>query len=131
MIKETFHKLKDIWTDIKIYLQRAMSYLIILNSIMLMFLFLDKLKEMGLEFSFKKYYVPMCIVFIILLIFVGYLDTKLGFFKEEAKRAASRNPYFTETLENVKQINERLEKIENSLCKSDKAGEETDSGTGE
>jgi hypothetical protein len=42
------------------------------------------------------------------MILFGYLEDKAGFYREESKAAAKRNPYFNEILE-------RLDKIEKKL----------------
>ena len=44
------------------------------------------------------------------MIFVGFIDDRLGFHKEEHRAMQKKNPYFSEIIE-------RLDKIENQLKK--------------
>ena len=120
-MKKILIKFRTIWTEFKIFLGRANSYIVIANAAMLLFLVLDKFKDIMLfPFDLRKYYIPICIISIIFMAVIGWLDTKLGFYREESERASHRNPYFTEIKSHVEKINERLEKIEDSLYKSDK-----------
>ena len=107
-----FNKLISFWTEIKIYLARANSYLIIMNSGALMFLLLDKLKAYGVNINIQLYGILICILGFSALIFIGWLDSKLGLFEQESKRASDRNPYATETLKNTKLILEKLNQHE-------------------
>lgn len=119
------------WTESKIYLARAASYAIILNSLGIIFLVLDKLKVYGINLDLKIYGPIVVILGLVGMIIIGYLDTKLGFFEYEAKRNTDRNPYLMEIVTKVREINTRLERLENSLHKSDLPAEETNRRTGQ
>ena len=111
MRRSTLKKLVDIrriFTELKIDLQRSLSYVAILNSGMILFLLLSKLQDYGFQIHITKWFFPIFVLSIILMIFVGYLDHRLGFHREEARMSSARNPYFEE-------IVERLDKIERKL----------------
>ena len=105
-----FADMRRIFTRNKIFIQRAMGYMTILNSGMILFLLLSKLQEYGIQIHITKWFFPIFIVSVFLMILIGYLDFKLGVHKEEFKLAQKQNPYFTE-------INDRLERIEKVLSK--------------
>ena len=108
---DTFKKIRGGWTEFKLYLNRANSYIIIINTCMLLFLMISRLKDYGWEIS-KTNIVFIFLVLISGLILLGWLDTKLGFFSEEAKRRADRNPYWKEALDGIHNIEKKLEKLE-------------------
>jgi len=110
-----FKKFKTGLAELKIYLARTNSYIIIINSAMLLFLMLDKAKDYGINLDLKKYGIFVFILAYGSIIFIGWMDTKLGFFKEEARRNSLRNPYFTEIREYVEKIDKRLDDIEKRM----------------
>ena len=84
-------KKKNVWkyiiekiTIIKFYIQRSSVYLSIGNSIMLIFLLLGRF---GIKISINKIWQYILIItgWIILMIFIGYMDNKLGLYKKEIK----------------------------------------------
>lgn len=92
----------------KLFIQRAKSYLTVVNSGMILFLFLSQLEKYGININIKQWIIPIFAITLILLLIFGYLEDRLGFYQEEARAQAKRNPYF-------KEINDRLERIENKL----------------
>lgn len=98
-----------LWTEVKIYLSRANSYLIILNTGALLFLMLDKVKSYGINIPLS-WYILISMLGFALLIIIGRIDSSSGLFEYESKRASDRNPYLTETLQNTKEILARLNK---------------------
>lgn len=105
-----FHKLRETVSESKILIQRSMSYVSIINSGMILFLLLSRLQDYGLDIYITKWFIPIFILTILIMLFIGWLDTKLGFYSTETKRAQSRNPY-------MKEIISRLDKIEKKLDK--------------
>lgn len=97
----------------KIWIQRAMSWVTIANSGMILFLVLSKLQEYGVSIYITMWFIPLYIVVIILLMFLGYLEDKAGFFREEQRLSSLRNPYLVE-------ISRKLDRIEKELKKSRK-----------
>ena len=94
--------------ETKIRVQRSMSYISIINSGMILFLMLSRLKEFGINISLTQWFFPLFIASIFAAIAVGHMDIKLGFFREESGAVAKRNPVLTD-------IQNRLESIENKL----------------
>ena len=75
-----------------------------------LFLVLAKLQDYGVKIYITAYFVPIFAGIVLLMIFFGYLEDMAGFYREEARIDAKRNPYFLEIIE-------RLEKIEKKLSK--------------
>jgi len=75
-----------VFSEFKIYLTRAVTYVSIVNTGMIMYLFLSKVNDSG-SITLGKY--GMIIVFVVVMgiaITVGWLDTKFKFYHEELKR---------------------------------------------
>ncbi len=112
MAKEnSFQKMRKLLAETKIYIQRSLSYVAIVNSGMILFLMLSQLKAFGIDIPLGQWFFPLFIISIIGAIAVGYVDVKLGFFREESGARSKRDPVLGE-------IRERLAKIENKLNKS-------------
>ena len=92
----------------KMFINRAMGWISIANAGMLLFLTLSNLEKYGVDIRLTDWFIPIFIVTIILLGLFGFMEDKLGFFKEEIGVSARRNPFFTK-------IMERLDRIEASL----------------
>jgi L-asparagine transporter-like permease len=105
-----FFSIRKVLVYAKVWAQRTMSWIAVLNSAMILFLVLAKLQEYGYGLSIKKWFIPIFIALVILMIFFGYLEDKAGFHREEAHELSKRNPMMNEILE-------RLERIENKLGK--------------
>ena len=46
------------------------------------------------------------------MVVLGYLEDKFGFFEEETRVTAKRNPYFSQILEKLEDIDKRIKKLE-------------------
>lgn len=101
-----FFWFRKIFTISKVNMQRSMSYVSILNSGMILFLLLAKLQDYGIKIYITKWFFPIFILSMLLMMLVGYIDFKSGFHREEVRVTSSRNPYFKEIIERL----ERLEK---------------------
>jgi len=112
IMNKVFIAFRKIFTDVKIWLGRAQSYIAIINAGMIMFLFLDKFKEFGWDLELTKWFIPIFIGSMLVMTFVGYLDGALGFFREEQKLKADKNPYFVKIMREVRKVNERLDEME-------------------
>ncbi|MBW3019433.1 hypothetical protein KY329_04595 [Candidatus Woesearchaeota archaeon] len=108
MIKKFFIHSRELLTDSKIFIQRSLSYVAILNSGMILFLMLAKLENYGIDINLTKWFLPIFIMTVAGMITVGFIDTKLGFFAEEKRRIHNRDPH-------EKDIIRRLDKIEKLL----------------
>lgn len=93
---------------LKVYMDRSRMYSGYVQFFMMGWLFFN---------SFKSSLTPIFIrhplisglsgffLFIFGSMFVGWLDLKLGFFQEEAKRHSSLNPIYTEILQGIAEVN--------------------------
>ena len=88
----------------KIYYDRARMYVNMLQSLMIVTMFLE---ITGLHIR-PAWYIPLFIIFILAAMFVGYLDTKLGFRSEEMRNNTNHNPIQKEMLDSIRQIKEEL-----------------------
>lgn len=93
------NKIKNSLVMVKIYISRTMSYVSIINAGMIFYIFI---KGTNLNINMKIWFVPLILVGTFLLIFIGYIEDKLGFFKLEIELRQKRNPQITEILKEVK-----------------------------
>ncbi len=89
----------------KVWAQRTMSWMSIINSGMILFLVLAKLQDYGIKIAITRWFMPIFILIIVLMVLAGYIEDKAGFHREELKEITKRNPVY-------KEIIERLERIE-------------------
>jgi hypothetical protein len=87
-----------------------MSWISILNAGMLIFLVFSELKKYGIDIRITDWYIPFFLFTLLMMILLGYLEDKLGFYDEENKLVSEKNPYFTE-------IMDRLDRIERKISK--------------
>jgi len=90
------------------FYHRAISYISIINSSMILFILLDNLEKHGITINIKQWFFPIVIIGILGLVFIGYLEDKLGFYKAEQEKITQRNPQITEILEKIKLIEQRI-----------------------
>jgi len=63
-------------------------------------------------YEYKLVIVPILfIVYMLLLIFIGYMDTKLGFRQEEMRNNAAINPVMQELIRTVDEIRDEVKKL--------------------
>lgn len=103
--------IKKIFADIKIFIGRAQSYVSMLNSGMIFFLFLSKVKDAGyIHIELEKLMVVLFFITLLGMILIGFIEDKLKLHDEENKRVWDRNPH-------IKDIIARLERIETEIKK--------------
>lgn len=94
--------------NLKVYISRAGSYISMLNTGMILLLFLSQLKAYGFNINLTKWAIPLYCLTIILLIILGYLDNKLGIHKYEVSITQKQNTDIQEILKEIKEIKEKL-----------------------
>ena len=99
----------------KIYLDRARMYIGYINFVMIAYVFLNSFQKDEIR-SFldtnKLIIYPMImIVFIVVSLVLGRLDTKLGMRKEEMRNQATENPVTMEMLNSLYEIKEMQQKL--------------------
>ena len=92
----------------KVYLNRALSYAGLVNMALILFLALSNLEKYGIDIKLETWLIPVFLITFLALILFGYLEDRMGFFTEEQKVQALRNPQLTD-------IVKRLERIERKL----------------
>jgi hypothetical protein len=100
----------------KIYFDRSRMYIGYIQFFLIGIVFLQSFEdgEWGKLF-FKYAFVSLpvtLLLFVILSLFLGYLDTKLGFREEELRNLSKSNPVMMEMLDSLKEIKEKLRSIE-------------------
>ena len=87
-------------------------YIGYISFVMIAFMFLNDFKDQTIRnfLDENKWvtYPVMMVVFMLFSLILGRLDTKLGLRKEEMRNAAVENPVTMEILENIREINEKL-----------------------
>jgi hypothetical protein len=69
-----------------------------------------------LIFKYALISIPIALVlFIFLSLFLGYLDSKLGFREEELRNLSKSNPVMMDMLAQLKAINEKLKMLEDKI----------------
>ena len=70
----------------------------------------------GLLFKYAVISIPVILVlFVVLSLLLGYLDTKLGFREEELRNLSKSNPVMMEMLVSLKEIKEQLRTLEEKM----------------
>jgi hypothetical protein len=100
--------------DYKIYISRATSYIAIVNTGMILMLFLSKLEDYGMDIELQNWGLPIYIITLILCIFIGYLDVKLGLYKSEVGKSQQQNPQMLHIIEELKEIKDEIRKGRNN-----------------
>ena len=115
MIKQILLKVRDKFLKVKVYIGRSNSYVVLLNSGMILFLFLSRLKEMkiiNLDLS-NSFIATVIITFIVLIIF-GWLEVeKFSAFKREATVHFDNTPPFVEMKSKVDYLYNKSREKEN------------------
>ncbi|MBF8984758.1 hypothetical protein [Lentimicrobium sp. S6] len=107
----------------KIYIDRAKMYIGYIQFLMIAFVLLEAYKDssMGkLIFDNMLISIPIIfLIFIILSLLVGRIDTILGLREEELRNASSSNPVMREILKNIEEVKGEVQKLKSSIEKKD------------
>ena len=97
---------------VKQYIHRAITYASILNSGMLLFLVLSKMKEVGwVNFDIGKYIIPIFIFGLVILIGIGWIEMKIfKGFREESRISFNYTPQYVEMHKKINEIWDDLQK---------------------
>jgi len=111
-MKELLRKIRFKLFNVKFYMHRTTSYLALINSGMILFLFLSKLKEKNLIFfDIDKYFFVIIVIGFLLLIFIGWFEIRvLKGNQEEAKIQFNLNSEMAEMKKMVKDLWEERKK---------------------
>ena len=96
----------------KVYIDRARMYIGYIQFIMIAFVFLENYKNTNtgkLIFDNMLISIPIIfLVFILLSLLLGRIDTLLGLREEELRNSSASNPVMREILQNLEDIKEEL-----------------------
>ena len=99
----------------KIYFDRSRMYIGYIQFFLIGVVFLQSFKDKSWgEFIYQYALISipvLLILFILLSLFLGYLDSRLGFRAEELRNVSDTNPVLKEILISVKEIKKELEQI--------------------
>lgn len=105
----------------KVYIDRSKMYIGYVQFLLIIFVFIKSLGDNPVtEFVFTS---PMVAVPIILMIFVllslaiGYLDSRLGFREEEIRNHSKSNPVLMDIQKSLAALNDKVEKMEQNRKK--------------
>lgn len=102
----------------KIYFDRSRMYIGYIQFFLIGIVFLQSFEDGDWGKLFFKYAlvsIPVALLlFVILSLFLGYLDTKLGFREEELRNLSKSNPVMMEMLDSLKEIKEKLRSMEDN-----------------
>lgn len=92
----------------KIYIDRARMYIGYISFVMLGFVFLNSFQSDGirsyLDHNKLWIYPAIMVLFVVVSLFLGRLDTKLGMRREEMRNQANENPVTMEILSSLREI---------------------------
>jgi len=99
----------------KVYIDRAKMYIGYIQFLMIAFVLLEAYKDTSLgELIFNNMLISLPIiflVFILLSLIIGRLDTLFGFREEELRNASASNPVMREILSSVKEIQNDIKEM--------------------
>jgi preprotein translocase subunit SecG len=97
----------------KIYFDRSRMYIGYIQFFLIGIVFLQSFKEKALgELIFKNAIIAIpvgLILFVILSLILGWLDSKLGLREEEMRNLSKSNPIMMEMLSELKELNKKLD----------------------
>ncbi len=119
MVKMTiFERFRKLFVTNKIRIQRSLSYMSIANSGMILFLVLSNLqKQYKFDIYITKWFFPIYLFTLGLFLFVGWVDDKIGFHREEARTAASKNPMMVELMETISRLEKKVDSLNRKIKK--------------
>ncbi|MBN1639358.1 MAG: hypothetical protein JW866_10340 [Ignavibacteriales bacterium] len=103
----------------KIYFDRSRMYIGYIQFFLIGIVFLQSFKDKPwgeLVFKYALISIPIALLlFIFLSLVLGYLDSKLGLREEELRNLSKSNPVMMDLLNQLKEINEKIEKLDKKV----------------
>lgn len=103
-----FRRLRKVLIHTKMWMNRTLSWIAMLNSAMILFLVLSRLQDYGIKIYITAWFVPIYIGLVLLMILFGYIEDWAGFHREEVHTIAKRNPYFDDIVKRLERIEKKL-----------------------
>ena len=110
-MKHLLPKLRNFLVRIKVYLARSASYIAMVNTTMILFLFLSNLEKYGIDIEIRDLIIPIVILGVSVMVLFGFIEDKLGFYREEQKTTQSRSPYMNEIIERLERLETKIDKM--------------------
>ncbi len=104
-----FERMRSRIVHAKVFMNRALGYAALVNMALILFLALSNLEKYGIDIMLGKWLIPIFLLLFMGLIFVGYIEDKLGFFKEEQKVSSIRNPQLNDIIKRLERIERKLD----------------------
>ena len=99
----------------KVYFDRSRMYIGYVQFFLIGIVFIQSFKNEpwgDLIFKYALVSIPLLfIAFIFVSLFLGYLDSKLGFREEEMRNVSKSNPVMMEILESIKGLRKEIESL--------------------
>jgi hypothetical protein len=100
----------------KVYFDRSRMYIGYIQFFLIGIVFLRSYQDQAwgeLIFKYALITIPVgLIIFVIISLILGFLDSKLGFREEEMRNLSRSNPVMMEMLEQLKVLNAKIERLE-------------------
>lgn len=100
----------------KVYFDRSRMYIGYIQFFLVGVVFLQSFKDQRWSeflFTYALVSIPVALIlFLILSLLLGYLDTRLGLREEEMRNVSRSNPVMMEMLATLKEIREQLRSLE-------------------
>lgn len=117
-LKKIWYGFRTLLVDARIYLSRSQGWMSAMNSGMIVFLFLGRLKDAEVvNFELDKFFIIVYGGILVIMILWGWIDEKLGIYAEDAERQLTpdRNPVMAEIREGIKRIEEKVDRLEREV----------------
>lgn len=116
-MKQFFNFIRSILVDIKIYIARTMGWIGMVNSLMLVFLVIERLSKIGVvNADLGNTIIFVIILWFCVLIFLGWVEVKkIKAPHLEAEKMLEFNPPFKFMYDKIKEMDERTKKMETKL----------------
>lgn len=100
----------------KVYFDRSRMYIGYIQFFLIGIVFLQSFKDKPwgeFIFNYSLIAIPVALLlFILLSLILGYLDSKLGFREEELRNLSSSNPVLMEILSSLNELKEDIRKVQ-------------------
>ncbi len=101
-------RLRNFLINAKVYMARTSSYLSLINTAMIFFLFLSNLEKYNIDIDIRMWLIPLFVLGLLGMLLFGYLEYRF-LFRQEQKTTQSKNPYLNDIVERLDRIEKKLE----------------------
>jgi len=121
-MKKFFKLIRSKMINAKIYIARTMSWVSIMNSLMLVFLVIERLSSLGvIKGDLGNSLIFVILIWFCLLVFLGWIEVKkIKFPQTESVKMLELNPPMKNAFIKIDNINKKMDIIEEELKKLSK-----------